>query len=74
VVVSREGGEPTLREQTAAVEKEKFSQAAKHPLVRAVRDVFPGATIKAVRGSKKTLEETEVDATPSLEQNGDEAP
>ena len=73
VIVSREGGEPTLREQTAAVEKEKFAQAAKHPLVRAVRDVFPGATIKAVRGSKKTLEAAGGDAAPSLEKNGDEA-
>jgi len=71
VIVSREGGEPTLREQAAATEKEKFTQAAKHPLVCAVRDVFPGATIEAVRDAKETLQETEADAAPSSEQNGD---
>jgi len=71
VIISREDGEPTLREQAAATEKEKFTQAAKHPLVCAVRDAFPGATIEAVRDAKETLQATEADAAPSSEQNGD---
>ena len=49
VSVSGEAGEPTLREQDAARAAGLKSEAANHPLVRAVLEAFPGARIEAVR-------------------------
>ncbi len=40
---------PTLAEQAAARDGELWNEVAAHPLVRAVLDAFPGATIAAVR-------------------------
>ena len=42
-------GEPTLEQQERARVSELESEVARHPLVRAVLDAFPGATIAAVR-------------------------
>ena len=49
VSVSAERGQPTLREDADARAREMRSEAAQHPLVRAVLDAFPGARIEAVR-------------------------
>ena len=49
VVVSQAQGAPTLEQQAAARDSEMRSEVAQHPLVRAVLDAFPGATIAAVR-------------------------
>jgi DNA polymerase-3 subunit gamma/tau len=49
VALSSQPGEPTLREQLEAREREKRQGAADHPLVRAVLDGFPGARIVDVR-------------------------
>jgi DNA polymerase-3 subunit gamma/tau len=49
VMVSAEPGRPTLREETLARERSMRSEAAQHPLVRAVLETFPGARIEAVR-------------------------
>ncbi|MGH6968272.1 MAG: DNA polymerase III subunit gamma/tau [Stellaceae bacterium] len=49
VSVSGEPGEATLREQDAARAAGLKSEAANHPLVRAVLEAFPGAKIEAVR-------------------------
>ena len=49
VAVSQAQGEPTLEQQDASRDSEMKSQVAQHPLVRAVLDAFPGATIAAVR-------------------------
>jgi DNA polymerase-3 subunit gamma/tau len=49
VAVSGEPGEDTLAEQAAAIERAEKEAAAADPLVRAVLDTFPGATIEAVR-------------------------
>jgi DNA polymerase-3 subunit gamma/tau len=49
VAVSQAEGAPTLAEQEAARDRLLRSEVAVHPLVRAVLDVFPGATIAAVR-------------------------
>jgi DNA polymerase-3 subunit gamma/tau len=49
VAVSREEGAPTLEQQAQARVSELESEVARHPLVRAVLDAFPGATIAAVR-------------------------
>jgi DNA polymerase-3 subunit gamma/tau len=49
VSVSGEEGEPTLREQAETRASSLKSEAAHHPLVRAVLEIFPGARIEAVR-------------------------
>ena len=49
VAVSQAEGEPTLAEQAARRDGELRNEVAGHPLVRAVLDTFPGATIAAVR-------------------------
>ncbi|MGH6976222.1 MAG: DNA polymerase III subunit gamma/tau, partial [Stellaceae bacterium] len=49
VSVSGEKGETTLREQDTARAAGLRSEAANHPLVRAVLETFPGAKIEAVR-------------------------
>jgi DNA polymerase-3 subunit gamma/tau len=45
------GGEPTLAEQGRAAEQDRLALARTHPLVQAVLDAFPGATIEVVRDS-----------------------
>ena len=49
VAVSQAAGEPTLEQQQRTRHSERESEVARHPLVRAVLDAFPGATIAAVR-------------------------
>jgi DNA polymerase III subunit gamma/tau len=49
VAVSQEEGAPTLEQQQQVRVSELESEVAQHPLVRAVLDAFPGATIAAVR-------------------------
>ena len=49
VSVSREVGEPTLKEQADSRAQSMKSEAARDPLVRAVLDAFPGARIESVR-------------------------
>jgi DNA polymerase-3 subunit gamma/tau len=49
VSVSREEGAATLREQAEQRARHLRSEAAEHPMVRAVLETFPGAKIEAVR-------------------------
>jgi DNA polymerase-3 subunit gamma/tau len=49
VSISREVGEPTLKEQADSRAQSMKSEAARDPLVRAVLDAFPGARIESVR-------------------------
>src|SRR4051794_1671755 len=49
VAVSQGEGAPTLAEEAARRDSEMRNEVAGHPLVRAVLDTFPGATIAAVR-------------------------
>jgi DNA polymerase-3 subunit gamma/tau len=49
VALSSEPGAPTLREQRQRQERERRSDAAAHPLVKAVLNKFPGAEIVGVR-------------------------
>ena len=51
IAVSKEQGEPTLAEQAASHDRARRSTAADHPLVRAIMEAFPGATIDAVHDS-----------------------
>jgi DNA polymerase-3 subunit gamma/tau len=57
VTVSRMEGEATLLEQREAADAEQLARAAGHPMVRAVLDVFPGASIVAVRDLTARLEQ-----------------
>ena len=49
VAVSEAEGEPTLREQGERRERDLRNEVAEHPLVQAVLETFPGATIAAIR-------------------------
>jgi len=49
VAVSAEGGEPTLAERDRTRQDALRARLAQHPLVRAILDAFPGASITAVR-------------------------
>jgi DNA polymerase-3 subunit gamma/tau len=49
VGIAPDGGETTMKEQEEAREHSIRGEAARHPLVRAVLDAFPGARIETVR-------------------------
>jgi DNA polymerase-3 subunit gamma/tau len=49
VSVSGQPGEPSLKQQDEERARQSRNEAAQHPLVRAVLEAFPGATIEAVR-------------------------
>jgi len=49
VALSSEPGEPTLVELEEAARARRLDDVARHPVVRAVLDTFPGAKITAVR-------------------------
>jgi DNA polymerase III subunit gamma/tau len=49
IAVSEAEGDPTLRQQTELHERDLRNEVASHPLVQAVLETFPGATIAAVR-------------------------
>jgi DNA polymerase-3 subunit gamma/tau len=70
ISVSGDLGAPTLKEQAQAAEAELRRRAAEHPLVKAVLDAFPGATIDAVRDLKVTEESgAEDEAAPLPEED-----
>jgi DNA polymerase-3 subunit gamma/tau len=49
IAVSDAEGEPTLREQEEGRQRDLRNEVTSHPLVQAVLETFPGATIAAVR-------------------------
>ncbi len=51
IALSTAPGEPTLGEQGETADAERKEAAAEHPLVRAILDAFPGATIGRVQDS-----------------------
>jgi DNA polymerase III subunit gamma/tau len=61
VTVSRSEGEATLVEQREAADAAHVARATRHPLVQAVLDAFPGATIAAVRDLEVPLEPADDD-------------
>ena len=56
IAVSEAEGEPTLHEQEERRERDLRNELASHPLVKAVLETFPGATIAAVRERFATAE------------------
>ena len=65
VVVSDDPGEPTLREQADAERRRLEQEVSAHPLVSAVLEAFPGATIQSI------YDPTALDE-PSAEDDGDQ--
>jgi DNA polymerase-3 subunit gamma/tau len=49
VAISSEAGEPSIAERRAADKQRALAAAEAHPLVKAVRQQFPGSEIAAVR-------------------------
>jgi DNA polymerase-3 subunit gamma/tau len=70
IAVSEAEGAPTLREQEDGRDRDLRNEVASHPLVQAVFEAFPGATITAVR-ERFTAAEPEMDE-PSPDNTGDE--
>jgi DNA polymerase-3 subunit gamma/tau len=71
IAVSEAEGEPTLREQEEGRQQDLRNEVTSHPLVQAVLETFPGATIAAVR-ERFAAAEPEGDKTSS-EDVGEEA-
>src|SRR5215471_17887398 len=63
IAVSEAEGEPTLREQKESRQRDLRNEVTSHPLVQAVLETFPGATIAAVRERFSEVE-TDGDAVP----------
>ena len=70
IAVSEAEGAPTLREQEEGRDRDLRNEVASHPLVQAVFEAFPGATITAVR-ERFTAAEPEADEL-SPDNPGDE--
>jgi len=70
-MLSEAEGEPTLREQEEGRQRDLRNEVTSHPLVQAVLETFPGATIAAVR-ERFAAAEPEGDQT-SPEDSGEEA-
>ncbi|HEV7371242.1 MAG TPA: DNA polymerase III subunit gamma/tau [Arenibaculum sp.] len=66
VSVSSAPGEPPLAQQDRSVRQAKLEQAAAHPVVRAVLDTFPGASIVDVRDHADDMA-----AVPGTDSEGD---
>ncbi len=76
IAISEAEGEPTLRQRQEQRETELRNGVAAHPLVQAVLETFPGATITAVRERFAATSDSETAAAEEAEAGeteGDEA-
>jgi DNA polymerase-3 subunit gamma/tau len=71
IAVSEAEGEPTRREQEEGRQRDLRNEVTGHPLVQAVLETFPGATIAAVRERFAAVEPEEGEISP--EDPGEEA-
>jgi DNA polymerase-3 subunit gamma/tau len=71
IAVSDAEGEPTLRQQHEQRDRDLRNEVSNHPLVQAVLETFPGATITAVR-ERFAAGEPEAEAL-AADETGDEA-
>jgi DNA polymerase-3 subunit gamma/tau len=69
----RETGAPTLAAEAAAGVAARKARAAEHPLVRRALELFPGATLEAVRGPGEAVAE-DAAAQPGESDALDDAP
>jgi DNA polymerase-3 subunit gamma/tau len=65
VAISEAEGEPTLREQGERRERDLRNEVAGHPLVQAVLETFPGATIAAIRERFAPADSAEEEGRPA---------
>lgn len=74
IALSNAEGEPTLAAQGRAAEADRRAVAASHPLVQAIMQAFPGATIEAVRDAATDYYglAAETPAARTAEREGDE--
>ena len=70
-MLSEAEGEPTLREQEEGRQRDLRNEVTSHPLVQAVLETFPGATIAAVRERFAAAEPAGDETSP--EDPGEEA-
>lgn len=68
------GGEPTLAEQGRAAEQDRLALARSHPLVQAVLQAFPGATIETVRDAALDAYGLPPPSVPAADDGRDFAP
>ncbi len=71
ISISEAGGEPTLREQEEGRQRDLRNEVTSHPLVQAVLEAFPGATIAAVRDRFAAVEPDGDETSP--EDSGEES-
>ncbi len=74
VAVSNEEGEPTLAEQANHDRKRALDQAARHPVVKAALELFPGARISDVKRRVRAVDLAEPTADPRDIDEPDEEP
>ena len=76
ITISAEAGEATLGQRAADAEASRKAAVEQHPLVRAVLEAFPGASIQAVRSqalpAAEFAAEAEGDVLPADLPDGDE--
>jgi DNA polymerase-3 subunit gamma/tau len=68
VTLAKEGGAETLAQQSDTAARDKRSEVERHPTVRSIMEVFPGAEIESVRTIAS--EGSEPDATTGPEAGG----
>ncbi|HZH45913.1 MAG TPA: DNA polymerase III subunit gamma/tau [Roseococcus sp.] len=71
IALTNAGGEPTLAEQAATAEAGRRQMARSHPMVVAILDAFPGATLDQVRD--EALDHYGLKAEPASELDSHEA-
>jgi DNA polymerase-3 subunit gamma/tau len=73
VAVSQAEGEPTLTRQASAAEEQRRSEVEGHPLVLAVMELFPGATIETIHDVAAAADPApEAEPSNGDDDNGDE--
>ena len=70
VAISREEGQPSIREQTKAREQERLTGVRADPLVRSVLERFPGAEIVAIRAAEPEIPPTAAVIAPETADAG----
>ncbi len=71
ISVVSDGGTPTIAEERDAAETALRDQATEHPLIQAVLDRFPKASIMAIRTPEAIAAEVEIEALPEVEDEWD---
>ncbi|MEO0667184.1 MAG: DNA polymerase III subunit gamma/tau [Pseudomonadota bacterium] len=71
VTIVSDGGAPTIYEVEHAEELALQARAREHPLVQAVLEHFPGASIKDIRTPDQIAQEAHIEALPEVDDEWD---